>query len=615
MGTGTHLHMVRILLLLLAATVDAHNWINHPSRAVKVSTAKPCPQRSILQQTHVQANPGQRVQVEWATGHSGSDGSFVLVDAEDEHMLTQYSDQVRDEYLENATSTQLMDSYQVSMRAQDLSSTKQDGKNSCLQNGQSFEKEVTRKEALNRPLGFRTLLKEPGMETFWKFNQEIPEECRQPKYAAYHSEKYPWIKAILAYKITVHLPQDAQISEFPIPNDLVSKKYILHWYWRGYFDCTDVNVVKKSKPVIDNWGTNVGDPVFIRMDHCAFWDVSRWCKDGDNCGSGHWEGMEIKAKEAENAAKQLPKLQRAAIKPANGLAKQVEQRGAAFEALQVAQDADTAAKVKQTEASAAYNAAKATYSKTRDVADMAAREEAKVLKESAAAEKSKTYTALKTAQSKYKKTQDSWKKAVKANDAAQRDVRAMNNTWANAIHTTEWGTDSPGCVVIPAGSDNMTECQSTVCAGSKGECKLQVIPIFKPTTSLFGDAMIPTACQSHSNLVNAVLKQGDRLCYKIKEGNPNDSGSAYDVSADPEDPVFFSTCYRKQTSPDIQFEGNVCGDTSGDPCLLDTASLAAPTWRFQDRCLSCDDAVKNQQNDTTFNLLPTWTLQDECKRC
>ena len=126
-----------------------------------------------------------------------------------------------------------MDSYQVSMRAQDLSSTKQDGKNSCLQNGQSFEKEVTRKDALNRPLGFRTLLKEPGMETFWKFNQDIPEvghsdvgtwslavvcvqECRQPKYAAYHNEKYPWIKAILAYKITVHLPQDAQISEFPI---------------------------------------------------------------------------------------------------------------------------------------------------------------------------------------------------------------------------------------------------------------------------------------------------------------------------------------------------------------------------------------------------------------
>ena len=106
--------MSLILASIVPEYVCGHNWVNHPSRAAKVSTTKPCPQRQKLQQTHVQANPGQSIPVEWATGHTGSTGWVVLVDAGDEERLNEFTDKIGQEYLREAAKTRSVPIFHVS---------------------------------------------------------------------------------------------------------------------------------------------------------------------------------------------------------------------------------------------------------------------------------------------------------------------------------------------------------------------------------------------------------------------------------------------------------------------------------------------------------------------
>ena len=120
----------------------------------------------------------------------------------------------------------------------------------------------------------------------------------------------------------------------------------------------------------------------------------------------------------------------------------------------------------------------------------------------------------------------------------------------------------------------MTPCQET-CGRVNSGCKFNVVPFFKPSSSLF-DPTIASLCKDDRFPTlgydkSKIAKEGDRICFGIKEGNPNDSGSAYDITTDPEDPVWYSTCYVKQASPTIQFKGNTCGkacelDASIVPC-------------------------------------------------
>ena len=48
-------------------------------------------------------NPGKSFPVEWATGHKGSMGHFVLVHADDEVMLNAYNDKVMNAYIDGAS--------------------------------------------------------------------------------------------------------------------------------------------------------------------------------------------------------------------------------------------------------------------------------------------------------------------------------------------------------------------------------------------------------------------------------------------------------------------------------------------------------------------------------
>merc|ERR1711998_22850 len=175
--------------------------------------------------------------------------------------------------------------------------------------------------------------------------------------------------------------------------------------------------------------------------------------------------------------------------------------------------------------------------------------------------------AVTAAQAATKKPNTEQAAAQKTYNTAERAYKMSDRYVIERVHRLEWGYSNPLCVVIPKGSDDMTECQNT------GAPAMNVVPINKPSTALFPNE-IPTLCANHENMKDKTFQDGDRVCYGLNEARPNDSGAAFDVSPDPEDPVFYSTCYKRQSSAEISFDGNTCGK----PCELDP-SVDAPVWR------------------------------------
>ena len=91
---------------------------------------------------------------------------------------------------------------------------------------------------------------------------------------AYHNEKYPWIQAVWKYtNPRNHWPAQWDIARlaFPTHIDAVGK-HIVHWAWRGYRDCIDVDVLPDSTPVADTSAAIYGykasaQAEWIRIDH------------------------------------------------------------------------------------------------------------------------------------------------------------------------------------------------------------------------------------------------------------------------------------------------------------------------------------------------------------
>ena len=90
-------------LTALAATADAHNWLNAPkSRANQASTIKPCRKRIDFESPHVRVNRGQPFLIEWMGGHPGSFHWFSVLRADNEDKLAMLTEAVLHEYVNDA---------------------------------------------------------------------------------------------------------------------------------------------------------------------------------------------------------------------------------------------------------------------------------------------------------------------------------------------------------------------------------------------------------------------------------------------------------------------------------------------------------------------------------
>jgi hypothetical protein len=129
---------------------------------------------------------------------------------------------------------------------------------------------------LERPLSFQgqigTLIPPTNSTPFYLvsyFNSTLIEagDVR----VSYYNPKYPWIEAVHKYKHANLQAKRPDTASFQIPGRGGLGRYIVHYMWRGYRDCVDVDL--KDTHVDDIYGIPPSAPSWTRIDHCLFENV------------------------------------------------------------------------------------------------------------------------------------------------------------------------------------------------------------------------------------------------------------------------------------------------------------------------------------------------------
>jgi len=606
------------MLVIFLGQCAAHNWNNMPGRAKKISTMKPCESRESLQQAHLQANPGDEFPVEWATGHEGSTGNWVLVRAEDEMKLVQWSFGLGDKYISGAPSSEKYQTYHVT----GVKGSKIDRlatSSSCGVKGKPvFSKEVDKATAHNRPSSFVPIamdkvakgtegvhgsahlnLETPGAMKFFQYSDDMKDMCKNSIWAGYNNEQYPWIVAASKYQVAVGQANGGGITLFKIPEDTPPGKYVLHWYWRNYVNCHDVNVVVSSKKVTDVWG--VPDPgksgklVVTKIDHCQTWRQGYMSSSPDDVADKDAKPMTTSAGALNNYNRKLADLK----------------------------DAYAKYDAQQAKVTAAQRKMKPAYD------DWQATKKAKGQRNPVTRAKLATYNDLKKPYDAERSELQKLSKIVK-DSSKGLFMKSFMPTFGQR-NLADWGTWHHKCTVVPKEElHNAAQICSKVCQPPMGngavrgwshgfKCNtVNIVPIKRPASSPFAGAvnkMIPDQCRDMAD----AAPDGAYMCYQLIEPPPTNGGPAMTITKDPDDPAWYSTCLKFKKSQARIFTGNTCGND----CLLTDANVQDARWRFGNKCISCNDMNKNDQGVGSLTYLPAqpkwfvpeWVLSDTCEDC
>jgi len=565
-----------VLLCCFCTRSEAHNWINMPARVYRVSPGA-CPKRLNLQQAHVQVNQGDTIPVEWASGHSGTEGNWVLVHAKDEGHVRSWNYGVAKSYFDGAKSVEKFKVYHVTekKKADSYLPIKHSKDGFCGKAGSKlFTKTVERKDlgAYDRPTVFPHNSRRSQSASdygFLEYNPASP--CSVSTWTSYQNDQYPWVQAASKYKVVWNAAANGALSLFKVPDNIPPGKYVLFWYWRGYNNCIDMDIVVRSNKIDDKWGTPPSSAARIvtRVDHCQTQRRSVSTADPSTAIPARNQLPDARAKyESENQ--------------------------------RVASDYKTANE-QGTFRQQMRNAVKQIKTKEYKVAN----------------EKNERR------QKGYQRGLDGWKKILQENTdlnnkalnadkvmaAAKKAYEVVFDKAYGNLNRQDWGLSDTRCKVVPAGGDAAAIC-GALCEvnylGSKQCDSVNIMDAQLPATSAFAgqlNSMIPDQCK------DMTIGTGAKICYALKEGPETDGGDAVDVTTDPEDPVFYSTCIKYQQNLQPVFSGNTCGDA----CFLGEKEADFPTWRYGDKCVSCDLMHKNDNSDIKF--VPEWTLASTCENC
>lgn len=166
-----------------------------------------------------------------------------------------------------------------------------------------------------------------------------------------------------------------------------------------------------------------------------------------------------------------------------------------------------------------------------------------------------------------------------------------------------------GCTELKVG-DSPQGCVDS-CASINGydyqRCDgVQITPVQLPSTAVFpgtfqsGTSHLPS---TNDGCDVSKFAPTSSVCYQIRIGDTPKVGPPYKVVADPEDPVFYSTCYRKK--PGWKF-AQTC------PSCVPPVLKATNKFGYSDDiCTTCRDMYTNQSPLVT----PVWMLSNECFAC
>jgi hypothetical protein len=164
--------------------------------------------------------------------------------------------------------------------------------------------------------------------------------------------------------------------------------------------------------------------------------------------------------------------------------------------------------------------------------------------------------------------------------------------------------------------NNIDACQRYCESRSGTRCTaLNVVPLINPeVVKIAGqtpDPEIPWNNKCRQSRVPSWADKNTMVCYTFQAQEPTYDGfnpETEDIwiirDNDPQDPIFYSTCYRREVKR--IFTGNV-------ECLLceQASSEKALKWQINDRCLSCADAAST----ITQNTVKLWQTHEVCEKC
>ena len=289
------------MVLVMAQGGSAHNWLRGiPSRASnRASTMRPCRARTQYAFPHIQVNPEQDFIMSWATGHHSS-AYFVFVKAENENMLGTIGHRLLSTYFREAPPSAFSYFY----------GPKWDKMHLRVGRGATPPGPVIP----SRPT-WRLHLTEPSHPYFVQYpwaptsidgyrrntpmrygdqSRDANGVYRPYNRAAYTNARYPWIVAMHRFAVEDHQPHSADTAFFRFPPGTEPGRYVIHYWWQGYRDCVDVDVLPLSKPVANTYRAMYGyrppgvPDNYVKTDHCQYPSHARWpiASDGTTCVNG-----------------------------------------------------------------------------------------------------------------------------------------------------------------------------------------------------------------------------------------------------------------------------------------------------------------------------------------
>ena len=284
--------------LVLATPGEAHNWLNSPRSRTssRMPTVKPCVQRTRTAHPDVNVNRGQPFQIEWTTGHPGSSSYFVLLAAEDEDKLALHTETLLDAYLYDAPAEATEPYLGVEWHKQHYGCV---GSSSL---GCSYSEDVFLQtesktpvtpndtDWVERPAAFacsalgsatgadqqdetgRASCNTVSTLALYRYPDS---EKKYDAVAAYTNDKYPWMEAVYKFTHYHHHALQFDTARFVFPRHTSrTGRSIVHWLWRGYQDCLDVDVLSDAATVPNTseaiYGQSIDGEEMLKVDHAQY---------------------------------------------------------------------------------------------------------------------------------------------------------------------------------------------------------------------------------------------------------------------------------------------------------------------------------------------------------
>jgi len=173
------------------------------------------------------------------------------------------------------------------------------------------------------------------------------------------------------------------------------------------------------------------------------------------------------------------------------------------------------------------------------------------------------------------------------------------------------------CHYFQAGAeDNISACQRYCESRSGPRCSaINVVPLINPdAVKIAGEKPepeIPWNNRCRRDRVPGWADENTMVCYTFEARKPTYDGfnpETEDVwiirDNDPADPIFYSTCYRREVKR--EFIGNVAC-----PLCEQAPVETSLKWQINDRCLSCADVMAPNDQST----VKLWQTTNVCEKC